>query len=741
MTISGKKRLAAPPSTRRGRGYSARMWLPRSDQVPVTAALSGPVVLIGLTSAGVWWIVLGLFGAWGVTCLVELWVRNAAAVGPLLRLPEVRAALISSSLLVLSVLAPLVHASNRVAWVLNAGCYVTAGWGPARTGLRAARQRKIDVELLMVVAALCAAGTGQAFDGALLFVIFATSRAIAAIATRRTQDSVSSLLTLAPDHAVKIVPGGGEEQVAAGCLAVGDLLLVRPGDRIAADGVVESGVSEVDQASITGEPLPAPKSPGAEVFAGTVNGVGMLRVRVTRAGGESVVARIAALVEQASATKSKTQQRLDDLEQRYSAGVVLVTGTIMLLPFLLGTPFEPSLLRAMAFMIVASPCALTLATMPALLAAIANAGRHGVLVKGAAVMERLGKTTTVVFDKTGTLTVGAPRLVRVIALPGSGFDADEILRLAAAAERASEHPVAAAITGEAAAKGLRLPEVLDFRAEPGRGVRANVAGRCVVVESAAGGPEIAGRRTAAVRNFESAGYTVLLVAVDAVPSGILALTDGIRPDAATTIDRLAAVIDDQPVVLTGDGLAAALRTAEQVHIRDVRAPLLPGQKADAIAELQARGKRVMYVGDGINDAPALTTADVGLAMAHGADLALETSDVVVVSEDLAVVPALISMSRRAHAVMVQNLLLAATVIAALVSIDLIATLPLPAAVAGHEGSTLVVALNGLRLLSARSWRGHRVARRPLTRAELRRRVVIAASFLVLGLYARYQLSS
>jgi heavy metal translocating P-type ATPase len=717
------------------------MWLPRSDQVPVTAAVSGPVVLIGLASAGVWWVVLSLFGAWGLVCLTELLVRNALAVRPFFRLPEVRAALLSSVLLALSVLAPLAHVSSRVSWVLNAACYLTAGWGPARTGLRAARQRKVDVDLLMVIAALSAAGTGQAFDGALLFVIFATSRAIAAIATRRTQDSVSSLLTLAPDHAVKVTPGGGEERVAAATLFAGDTVLVRPGDRIAADGQVESGISEVDQASITGEPLPVRKSVGDEVFAGTVNGVGMLRVRVVRVGTESVVARIAALVEQASATKSRTQQRLDELEQRYSVGVVVITAAIMLLPFVLGTGFKPTLLRAMSFMIVASPCALTLATMPALLAAIANAGRHGVLVKGAAVMERVGKATTVAFDKTGTLTLGAPRLISVTALPGSGLDQKDVLRLAAAAERGSEHPLAVAITAEAAAEGLQLPEAQDFLAEPGRGVRATVDGRRVVVRSAAASDRRDPGTDAAVGRAESAGCTVLVAVVDDAPSGVLALTDRIRPDAAATIDRLGALIADEPLVLTGDGSAAAMRAADQVHIRDVRAPLLPAQKAAAVADLQAAGKRVIYVGDGINDAPALTTADVGVAMAHGADLAMETSDVVIVADELAVVPALITLSRCARKVMVQNLLLAATVIAALVSIDLISTLPLPAAVAGHEGSTLVVALNGLRLLGAGSWRGKPAATRlPLPRAEVRRRLLIAASFLALGLWARYQVS-
>jgi heavy metal translocating P-type ATPase len=716
------------------------MRLPQGRQVPFTAGMSGIVLVAALSSIGTPLHELVIFGAWGLVFLIESFARDAYGIRRHLLLPEVRAAVLSAVLLLGAVLAQAAHAPRPLLGVLYAGCYLTAGWSSLWTGLRAARRKSIDVELLMVLAALCAAGTGRVFDGGLLFVIFTTSQALAAVATRRTQESVRSLLTLAPEHAIKIMSDGRGELVPAASLVAADEVLVRPGDRIGADGEVLSGTSDVDQASITGEPLPVSKRAGDEVFAGTVNGVGVLRIRVTRSGAESVVARIVAQVERASATKARTQVVLEQIERRYSVGVVVATAAILLVPFALGTDFKPALLRAMSFMIVASPCALTLATMPALLAAIANAGRHGVLVKGAAVMERLGKVTTVAFDKTGSLTLGAPQVVDVVALPGRGLDADELVRFAAAAERASEHPLAEAVLAEAAARALVVPEAQDFRAEPGRGVHAEVAGRQVTVAS----PSMFldaddSDMVAAVRAVEDAGSTALIVVVDGRPIGVLALIDQLRPEAARTIDVLRTMTDDEPVVLTGDGLGAANQTGKQAGIREIRAQLLPADKVSLIGELQAAGKRVTYVGDGINDAPALMTADVGVAMAHGADLALETADVVLVRGNLASLPAMIKLSQRAGRVVIQNLILAATVVVALVVIDLVSTLPLPLAVAGHEGSTLVVALNGLRLLRAAVWRDSPRPAREFAAADLRRHLIAAASFLALGVWVAYQL--
>ncbi|MDF3146724.1 HAD-IC family P-type ATPase, partial [Streptomyces sp. T21Q-yed] len=363
----------------------------------------------------------------------------------LLALPEVRWAVTATALFLLAL--PL-QFTGAPAWTwgpLYALAYATGGWEPGWEGLKALKDRTLDVDLLMVVAALGAASIGQVMDGALLIVIFATSGALEALATARTADSVRGLLDLAPATATRIGPDGTEQAVAVEELAVGDTVLVRPGERVGADGRVLDGASEVDQATITGEPLPAAKEQGDEVFAGTLNGTGALRVRVERDASDSVIARIVRMVQEASETKAPTQLFIEKVEQRYSLGMVAATLAVFAVPLAFGEAFSEALLRAMTFMIVASPCAVVLATMPPLLSAIANAGRHGVLVKSAVAMERLGQVDAVALDKTGTLTEGTPRVTDVRPLPGYGLDEDELLTLAAGAEHPSEHPLARAV--------------------------------------------------------------------------------------------------------------------------------------------------------------------------------------------------------------------------------------------------------------------------------------------------------
>jgi heavy metal translocating P-type ATPase len=613
-------------------------------------------------------------------------------------MPEVRWAAASLALFAAGGAAQLAGAPAPVWWALYLACYAAGGWEPALAGLRALRERTLDVDLLMVVAAIAAAAIGQVFDGALLIVIFATSGAVEAVVTRRTEESVRALLDLAPDRATLLRDDDTEVSVPVADLAVGDVVLVRPGERVGADGIVVSGISEVDQASITGEGLPVTKRPGDEVFAGTVNGTGALRVAVQRVAAESVVARIATMVEEASAAKARTQLFIERVEQRYSVAVVVGALALVAIPLAFGAAFEPTLLRAMTFMIVASPCAIVLATMPPLLAAIANGGRRGVLVKSAVAMESLGRTTIVAFDKTGTLTEGRPHVESVTPL--GGFDEDAVLALAAAAERPSEHPLAGAIVQAARDRGLAVADVTGFSSMPGRGVRATVGGTDVVVGSPAGldtVPEVA--------ELEAGGATVVAVIADGRPAGLLALVDRLRPDAAATVARLTQLTGNAPVLLTGDHAAAAQQVATAVGITDVRAGLLPDAKAETVRELQAAGHRVLLVGDGVNDAPALATADAGVALGgRGIALAVETADVVIVRDDLTTLPNLLGLSRRARRVVVANVAIAATVIAVLVTWDLVATLPLPLGVAGHEGSTVAVALNGLRLLRAAAWR-------------------------------------
>ncbi|TCR17679.1 heavy metal translocating P-type ATPase [Streptomyces sp. BK205] len=672
-----------------------------------------------------------LYGAGVSTTLTPVRVPPTAQQAPrrrtrVLALAEARWALASTVAFLLGLALDL---SGMPWWAygpLYAVAYATGGWEPALEGLKALRERTLDVDLLMIVAALGAAAIGQVLDGALLIVIFATSGALEALATARTADSVRGLLDLAPTMATRVTHDG-EETVPTAELAVGDVLVVRPGERIGADGVVVDGASEADQATITGEPLPVAKGPGDEVFAGTLNGTGALRVRVGRDPADSVIARIVTLVEEASRTKAPTQLFIEKVEQRYAVGIVAATLAVFGVPLLFGADLTDALLRAMTFMIVASPCAVVLATMPPLLSAIANAGRHGVLVKSAVAMERLGEVDAVALDKTGTLTEGAPEVTAVRPLPGAALDEDGLLALAAAAEHPSEHPLARAIVGAARARGLRIENATDFVAVPGRGVTAVVHGRVIEVGRATetdrriafGWATEAGRRIESGRpgpedisgpaDALAGGDTVVLVTRDGVPLGTLALADRLRPGAAAMTAALTALTGTAPALLTGDNARAAARVAEATGLTDVRADLLPEGKVEAVRELQDAGRKVLFVGDGVNDAPALAAAHSGVAMGRaGSDLALETADAVVVRDELATVAAVVRLSRTARRLVVQNLVIAGTFITGLVLWDLLGHLPLPLGVAGHEGSTVLVGLNGLRLLRESAWRPGRV---------------------------------
>lgn len=637
-----------------------------------------------------------------------------AGVRGMFRLPQVRWAAVATVLFGVGGIAQLAGAPAPVWWVVYLVCYAAGGWEPGLAGLRALRNKTLDVDVLMVFAALVAAGIGQVFDGALLIVIFATSGALEAWATQRTAASVRALLDLAPEQATLLHPDGREELVDTATLAVGDRVLVRPGELIGADAQVIDGVSEADQSSITGEPLPVLKQPADEVFAGTLNGTGALTIEVNRSAGESVLARIVALVEQASATKARTQLFIENVEQRYSIGMVAATVGLLVIPLSAGAALAPTLLRAMTFMIVASPCAVVLATMPALLAAIGNAGRHGVLVKSAVVMEHLGLTDVVAFDKTGTLTVGTPQVIGVHPL--SGAHPDRVLGLAAAAERPSEHPLAAAVLAAARHRHLPVPAADEFDSAPGRGVTARVDGRLIEVGSptlrdttGAAGYHAAGERSSpeldrVVATVHATGHTAVLVLIDRRPAGVLAVADQLRPDAPAAVAALAALTGNPPVLLTGDNPAAAHQLAGQVGITQVHAGLLPADKVARVHALQTGGQRVLVVGDGVNDGPALAAADLGVAMGRrGSDLALETADAVIVRDELATLPNVVNLSRHARRLIIANLIIAAVVITALVIWDLAGRLPLPLGVAGHEGSTVIVGLNGLRLLHRRAW--------------------------------------
>ncbi len=619
-------------------------------------------------------------------------------------IPEVRWALLSTVAFVVALLGRPAGAPSWLVGVMFALCYAAGGWEPGLAGLRALRRRVLDVDVLMVVAAVAAAAIGQVFDGALLIVIFATSGALEAAMTSRTAESVRALLNVAPERAVRLDAHGTEHQVPAAVLAVGDLVLVRPGERVPADGRVRAGESELDQAALTGESLPVRRGVDEQVLAGTLNGTGALTVRVERAAADSVLARVASQVEQASQAKAERQLFIERVEQRYSLLVVAATVALIAVPLALGAGFTATLLRAMTFMIVASPCAVVLATMPPLLSVIANAGRHGVLIKNAVVLEQLADVDMVALDKTGTLTIGTPQITDVVIL--DDHEEDVVLVLAAAAEAPSEHPLGRALTAAATARGLHVTVATGFRAQPGRGVQALVDGRHVLVGHPVLLPDGPAGQSArrAVALLEEGGRTAVVVVVDSQPAAVLGLSDTLRPDAAAAVRDLVTLTGRAPVLLTGDNRSAAEQLAGAVGITDVRSGLLPQDKTIAVQQLQRAGRRVLLVGDGVNDAPALATADVGIAMGGtGSDLALQAADAVIVRDDLRSIPEMITLARRARRVVTTNLLFAAAVITVLVLWDLIGYLPLPLGVAGHESSTVIVGLNGLRLLSNRAW--------------------------------------
>ena len=577
--------------------------------------------------------------------------------------------------------------------------YAIGGYRQAIEGVTLlVRQRELDVDLLMVVAAIGAAAIGFWSDGALLILIFASSGTLEGYASARTKRDIEALVSLHPEHAV-VVREGAEATVEASSLVAGDELLVRPGERIAADGDVVEGLSSVNQATITGESIPVDKAPGDGVFAGTINGHGALRIRATRAAGETVLARIIELVRQAEERRPPAQLFIERFEKSYAK--VVVGGALLLAlvpPVLLGWTFRAALYRSMIFLVVASPCALAAAMMPTLLSALSNGARSGVLFKGSAFIESLGRVRAIAFDKTGTLTRGVLRVTDVLAFEGS---TEALLAAAAAVEGFSEHPVGRAIVAEARDRGLAVRPAIDHRSIVGRGAEATFEG----IRWRVGKPDLfalVGEDVVSSRErLEAEGKTVVVVGSER-GVGLIALRDTLRAEARDAVARLRALGVAHLVMLTGDAKPTAHALAREAGIDEVHAELLPDDKVRVVEDLVRRYGHVAMVGDGVNDAPALAAATVGIAMGGaGTDVALETADVVLTSDDLSKVPYAVTLGRRALTVVKQNLVVALGVIVTLVVADLLGRITLPAGVVGHEGSTLLVTLNGLRLL--RRW--------------------------------------
>jgi Cd2+/Zn2+-exporting ATPase len=576
------------------------------------------------------------------------------------------------------------------------GGYVVGGYRQAADGVRTlVRERALDVDLLMIVAAIGAAAIGHWLDGALLILIFALSGTLEGYAGARTTRDIAALMSLTPDRAT-LLRDGRELVVPAPSLAVDDRIVVRPGERVPADGVVEDGASAVNQAPITGESAAVDKLPGHELFAGSINGHGALRVRVTRAPGETLLARIITLVQDAQAHRPATQLFIERFERGYAKVVVVSALLVAIVPLLAHwwTAHE-AVYRAMIFLVVASPCALAAAMMPTLLSALSNGARNGILFKGSAFVEALGHIDAVAFDKTGTLTAGQPAVVDVLA--AGQFSRDDILSYAASVESASEHPVGRAIVLEARRRGLALRMADGLQAVVGVGARAQLAGQTWSV----GKPTLfddLGALGPALARLEAEGHTVVAVG-DGTARGLVALRDQVRPEARAAVAHLTRLGIKHVVGLSGDSAPTALAVARAVGISEMHAGLYPEDKVRLIKQVAARYGLVAMVGDGVNDAPALAVASVGIAMGNiGTDVALETADVVLSHDDVGKIPYAVALGRKSLRIIKQNLVIALAVIVLLVASDLLGLISLPWGVVGHEGSTLLVTLNGLRLL-------------------------------------------
>jgi Cd2+/Zn2+-exporting ATPase len=586
---------------------------------------------------------------------------------------------------------------------LYVSSYVAGGYDASRHGISAARNLRFDIDFLMVVAAVGAAALGQWVEGGLLLFLFSLGHALEHYAIGRARRSIEALGQVTPKTA-RVRRGGREQEIPVEALERGDHVIVRPGERVPIDGEVVEGRSRVDQSAITGESRPLLKDEGEAVFAGSLNGGNSLMIRVTKLAKETTLARVVRLVEEAQAQKSPTQRFTDRVSQYFVPSILALSVLVMVLPPLAGwLGWREAILRGITLLVAASPCALAIATPAAVLSGIAQAARNGVLIKGGVHLENLGDLRAIAFDKTGTITIGEPRVADL--LPAPSISRERLLGLAATAESHSTHPLAQAILTKAQVEGLKLhSDVKGLEAMPGLGVRARLSDQTVVV----GSPKYFQREAedpipsgilSDVERLEAQGKTAVLVQADSRYLGVIGVADWPRDEMRATLDDLRRLGIREFIMLTGDNERVAQAVAEAVGLTEYRADLLPDEKLDAVQSLMDRFGKVGMVGDGVNDAPALARSTVGIAMgAGGTDVALETADVALMADDMSKLPFAVGIGRRSAAIIRQNLLASLGIIALLIPLALSGLAGISIAILLHEGSTLLVVFNALRLL-------------------------------------------
>lgn len=618
-------------------------------------------------------------------------------------------AAVSGVLWVLSLIAGSGLHNESAAAVLAVGAMVAGGWYIIPRGIRAAMNRALDMNFLMSIAAVGALFIGEYEEAASALFLFAVAQLLETYSMDRARNAIKALMDLSPAEAT-VVRDGREERVPADRVEVGELVVVRPGEKIAVDGEVVSGRSSVNQAPITGESIPVEKEAGEEVYAGTLNGEGALEVRSTKPASDTTLARIIHSVEEAQASRAPSQTFVDRFARVYTPIVVVAAFAVFVLPPLLGFgAWGEWFYRALVLLVVACPCALVISTPVTVVSALAGSARRGILIKGGLHLENAGRANVVALDKTGTLTEGQPEVVDIVAL--NGASTHEVLELAAAAEARSEHPLARAVLRYADEQGVIVIAASETSAAVGRGVVSTIDGRRVYVGSERLFRELGvldATMADVLRRFNDAGRTAVLVGVsngaDSHPAvrGIIAIADQVRPRAAEALRDLHGAGIGRVVMLTGDNEATARAVAAELgrpSIDEIRAGLLPADKVRAIEDLRAGGARVIMVGDGVNDAPALAAADVGVAMGSaGTDVALETADIALMADDLSKLPQAIRFARKAERIIRTNIAFAIVTKAAFVALAIAGVATLWMAVLADMGASLIVIANGLRAL-------------------------------------------